>query len=109
MKNKSPKCVKDCIFIRLDKNNNFRCKLYNKKLKQLVENDPYDKGVVLVPLRHKKCLKDKIVVDIKHKIKDMKDLYDVFVYEMDLMFDELKELENKRNNIIGDKIKNGKN
>ena len=106
MKNKIPMdCVDKCIFIRYDlKSKTFWCELYNDKLEQTIKDDEFDSGVSAIPLRHDKCIRDKYATDIKQKIKDIKSLYDVFVFEMDTLFGELDMMDKQLKNIDGENI-----
>jgi len=85
-------CVDKCLFLSFDiKLNTFKCKMYDDTLEQSIKDDSD-----IVPLRHTSCIRDKYTVEIQHKIDDIRAVYDVFVYEMDTMFDILEQLNNKR-------------
>jgi len=95
MKNKNDvaKCINDCLSMEYNRQTNeFMCKLYNKKLKYILEKDPYDNGFVVSVIRDKKCVNDETETMINTKIKEIRDTYNVFVFEMDLLFGELESM-----------------
>lgn len=76
------RCKEKCEFLKDDSpGKEPRCVIYNKKLKF---NDGY--------VRLKRCVRESRDYKINMQVNDLKDFYDAFVCEMDIMFDSLYKL-----------------
>jgi len=98
-KNDNEPCLSKCKFIR-DKDNKFYCSLYDMtELNTTIIKDPDDVGYMAISLKCKDCAEKELSTLIDNKQQEIKDMYNVFVYEMDLLFNEMNELQKRRRNI----------
>jgi len=96
---KTEPCLSKCKFLR-SKDNQIFCALYDMtELEQDTISDPYDDGFVLVPFKCEDCTEKELSTLIDNKLQEIKDMYNVFVYEMDLLFSEMDELQERRRSI----------
>lgn len=82
-------CKESCDFLHQLANGETECSIYGKKLK--TDRD----GTV----RLKKCVRDSNDYKIRSQIQDIEMFYDSFVYEMDIMFENLQKLMERKNEI----------
>lgn len=75
-------CKEDCDFLYNSLGEQARCIIYDRD----VDND--DEGY----LRLKKCVRESHDYKIRAQAEDLRDFYDSFVCEMDIMFDNLFKL-----------------
>ena len=76
------------------------CTLYDSiVLDTAFVKDEFDAGVTQTCLKCEDCQEKELSTSIDNKIDEIKDLYNVFVYEMDLLMDELEVLKIKRRGI----------
>ena len=92
--NKEP-CIHKCKFER-----NGKCILYEDiELEKALMPDKYDKGYSESYLKCQDCLERELSNSIDKKVDEIRDMYNVFVYEMDLLMSELNKLKIKRRSI----------
>jgi hypothetical protein len=61
--------------------------------------DPYDEGYINITLKCHDCAEKELSTLIDNKVQEIRDMYNVFVYEMDMLFGELEGLQKRRRNI----------
>jgi hypothetical protein len=62
--------------------------------------DPHDERYIHIKiLKCQDCAEKELSTLIDNKQQEIKDMYNVFVYEMDLLFSEMNELQERRRNI----------
>jgi len=94
MKNKEP-CINKCKFRQQN-----TCSLYDHiELESALIPDKYDEGYIHGYLKCNDCLERELSNSIDKKVDEIRDIYNIFVYEMDLLMNELNKLKIKRRSI----------
>jgi len=75
------------------------CTLYDIKLEEALFEDKYDEGFIQGFIKCKDCMEKDLSNTIDDKVGEVCDLYNVFVYEMDLLMSELNQMKIKRRKI----------
>jgi len=75
-------CKEDCEFLHSSSSEEAKCTIYNRSL------DIDEKGIK----RLESCINDSKQYKIQAQIDDIEDYYNVFVSEMDFMFERLSKL-----------------
>lgn len=78
------------------------CDLYNTKLKYIDTPDPYDSGVVRSWQKSNSCIEKEVDYMIDSKIMEIYSFYSSFLEEMNMLFDQVSKLIDKRKSIYGD-------
>jgi hypothetical protein len=98
-KNNIEPCLSKCKFIR-HKDNKFYCSLYDMtELNTTTIQDPYDEGYISITLKCQDCAEKELSTLIDNKQQEIRDMYNVFVYEMDMLFNEMDKLQKRRRKI----------
>jgi hypothetical protein len=71
----------------------------NISLEESLIPDPYDTGYITSFLKCNDCKERELSNEIDNKVDEIRDMYNVFVYEMDLLMSELNKLKLKRRSI----------
>lgn len=100
MKNKEP-CISKCKFKEnsVTTDSVYKCSLYEVPLEASLVQDEFDAGYVQKALKCEDCMEKELSNNIDNKVDEIRDMYNVFVYEMDLLMGELELLKNKRRSI----------
>ncbi len=92
-------CLSKCRFLTVNMGLTSYCKLYDQEIKNIILKDEYDSGYNQTSIKCQDCQEKELSVSIDDKIDEMKDLYNVFVYEMDALMNELDKLKIIRRSI----------
>ena len=100
MKNSEP-CISKCKFKKhsVTTDSIYLCDLYEVSLKSALVKDEYDEGFVERAIKCEDCMEKELSNNIDTKVDEIRDMYNVFVYEMDLLMNELEVLKTKRRSI----------
>jgi hypothetical protein len=87
-------CIPNCKFSEKGV-----CKLYGVGIKQTTIPDPYDKGNLQTFLKCDECMEKELSCSIDDKVRDLHTFHQAYTHEMDMLFDELGKLVDRRKEI----------
>jgi len=87
-------CLKKCKF-----RNKAKCTLYKTRLVKNFFPDTYDDGRMERWTKCVDCMEKEISCDIDNKILEVYSFYSAFTQEMNILFDELDTLADRRRSI----------